>query len=425
MFREALSDYASRKASGLSTIDRNKKFHSFVRIRPKTSIKYARPEKVDEEKWARFCKNASKWMSELPQSAGNWVEFDASQLTKILVNTEKICIVQHSFIFSLTATFRNLTSDGSHIEQDLVFNCASQKELPDMKNFKKLMLEKYEQQLELLQAKKIHSFSGPVLLYPKPAGLLFHEAIGHRLEGSRLLSSGEGQTFKGQIGKKVVGVDVTIRDDPTLKKFKGQRCIGAYDYDDEGVPAQDALLVEDGVLRDFLTTRAAISRRGFASNGHARNAKYQRPISRMGVTIIDGGEDTYSLEELKERLVEEIRRQKKPFGMIVYETSGGETDTTSFDFQAFNGEISYATLVYKDGREVNVRGVDFVGTPLQALNNIIAVGKEQELDNGYCGAESGFIPVSTISPAILLKNLELQPKEEELVTQYILPRPKL
>jgi predicted Zn-dependent protease len=110
--------------------------------------------------------------------------------------------------------------------------------------------------------------------------------------------------------------------------------------------------------------------------------------------------------------------------MIVYETSGGETDTTNYDFQAFAGEISYATLVYPSGKEVCVRGVNFVGTPLQSLGNIVAVGDSQELDNGFCGAESGLIPISTIAPAVLLSNLELQGKDEELVTPHILQRPK-
>jgi predicted Zn-dependent protease len=142
----------------------------------------------------------------------------------------------------------------------------------------------------------------------------------------------------------------------------------------------------------------------------------------MGVTIVKGKEPVSS-RRLRQMLIEEIIKQKKPFGMIVYETSGGETDTTSYDFQAFSGEISYATLIYPDGSEVVVRGVDFVGTPLQALNNIIAVGDKQVIDNHYCGAESGFIPVTTICPAILLSNLELQAKDEALVTQYILPKP--
>ena len=72
-----------------------------------------------------------------------------------------------------------------------------------------------------------------------------------------------------------------------------------------------------------------------------------------------------------------------------------------------------------------MRGVNFIGTPLQALNNVIAVGDELVLNNGYCGAESGFIPITTISPAILLSNLELQAKTEELVTQFILGKPRL
>jgi predicted Zn-dependent protease len=110
--------------------------------------------------------------------------------------------------------------------------------------------------------------------------------------------------------------------------------------------------------------------------------------------------------------------------MIVYETNGGETATTNYDFQAFAGDISYATLIYPNGKEVAIRGVNFVGTPLQSLSNIIAVGDEQQLDNGFCGAESGLVPISTISPAVLISNLELQGKEEELVTPHILQRPK-
>jgi len=423
-FREALSDYSEKRAAGISTVDMNKQLQSFVRVKPRTSLKYKRPERVDEDKWARFCKNASKWLSEFPHVSGNWVEFDASQETRIFVSTEKSVIVQHRPVFSLMATIRWLTPEGSNIEQELIFNCASQKELPDMRTFKALAMHKVNRLKELQAARKIHAFSGPVLLSPVPAGVLFHEAIGHRLEGNRLLSSGEGRTFKGQIGKPIFNVDITVRDDPGLKKFQGRGTIGSYDFDDEGVDGKNALLVERGVLKDFLSSRTSLARRGFVPNGHARSKKSQRPISRMAVTIIEGG-NPYSMEELKKLLIKEIRRQKKPFGMIVYETSGGETDTTSYDFQGFAGEISYATLVYPDGKEVCVRGVNFIGTPLQALSNIVAVGDEQVLENSFCGAESGYIPISTISPAVLLRNLELQAKEEELVTQYILPKPRV
>ena len=423
-FREALADYNHKESNRLSTFDPSGALRSFVTNKRVRSIRYESAENVDQERWVTFCRNASMWLSELPHVSSSWVEFDASQESRLLVNTEGSVVVQHQRVFSIAATLRKLSKDGSTLEHELVVNAATQAELPTMRDFKKLVLKKHQQLLKLIRAKKIHSFSGPVLLYPGPSGLLFHEAIGHRLEGSRLLSSGEGQTFKGQVGKRILNVDLTIRDNPLLRDYRGMRCIGSYRYDDDGTPARNTVLVQDGILKDFLNTRAAITRRGHIPNGHARSKKFQRPISRMGVTIVEG-KKTKTLNELKKLLIAEIKKQNKPFGMIVYETSGGETDTTSYDFQAFSGEISYATLVYPNGKEVCVRGVNFVGTPLQALNNIIAVGKEQEIDNGYCGAESGFIPITTIAPGVLLSNLELQAKEEELVTQYILPRPKL
>jgi predicted Zn-dependent protease len=292
-----------------------------------------------------------------------------------------------------------------------------------MKTFKKLVLQKYEQLQKVTRARKIHAFSGPVLLYPGPAGLLFHEAVGHRLEGSRLLSAGEGQTFKDQEGKQIFSLPITVRDNPLIKEYNGSKCIGSYTYDDEGTKAQDTVLIEDGVLKGFLSTRAALKKGRHQSNGHARTKQNQRPISRMGVTIIEGANGE-PLNRLKEKLLREIKRQRKPFGMIVYETNGGETDTTNYDFQAFSGDISYATLVYPNGREVCVRGVNFVGTPLQSLSNIVAIGDSPELDNGFCGAESGLLPISTISPAVLVRNLELQGKDEELVTPSILKRPQ-
>ncbi|RMD86298.1 MAG: TldD/PmbA family protein [Candidatus Dadabacteria bacterium] len=423
-YREAIAAYNERKSSSISTVDQNREFASFTKLPPIKSITYSRAEYVDEEKWVRFCKNISKWISDLPKVTSGWAEFDSSQVTKIFVNSEGSTIVQHSKVFSLCATLRHLTSQGLNLEQEIVFNCTTQRDFPTTKEFKALILEKHRKLLELASAKRIHSFSGPALLYPIPAGVLLHEALGHRLEGSRLLSTSEGQTFKGQIGKKIIKAGITVRDDPTLKKFNGKGCIGAYDYDDEGTPAQDTLLVEDGFLKGFLSTRAAFEKRGFKPNGHARAKKHERPISRMAVLIAEGSKPL-SMEELKRKLIREVKRQRKPFGIIIYETMGGETETSEYDFQAFSGEISYAKLVYPDGSEVCVRGVDFVGTPLQALNNIIAIGDTQELHNGYCGAESGFIPVSTISPAILLSNLELQSKREELVTQYILPKPRV
>lgn len=422
-FREALTDFNQKEASRISTLDPNNGLRSFTRIKRANFRHYSRMDTVDYERWSKFCKRVSLWLSQLPRLSGSWVEFDVSQETRIFVNTEGSITVQNSQVFSLSANLHRLTKEGSRLEQEVVVNCGLQSELPDFTTFKKKILEKYEQLQRVARARKIHAFSGPVLLYPGPAGLLFHEAVGHRLEGSRLLSAGEGQTFRGQEGKQIFKLPITIRDNPLIKEFNGNRCIGSYTYDDEGAKAQDTVLIEDGVLKGFLSTRAALIKGRHASNGHARTKSHQRPISRMAVTIIEG-KNGQPLDKLKAKLIQEIKRQKKPFGMIVYETNGGETDTTNYDFQAFSGDISYATLVYPNGKEVCVRGVNFVGTPLQSLSNIVAVGDSPELDNGFCGAESGLLPITTISPAVVVSNLELQGKDEELVTPNILKRPQ-
>jgi len=384
-FREALADYNQKEASRISTLDPNNGLRSFTRGKRASYRHYSRLDDVDYDEWDRFCKKASLWISQLPRLSGSYVEFDVSQETRIFVSTEGTITVQNAQVFCLSANLHRLTSEGSRLEQEVVVNCGSLAELPTLAEFKRMIARKYEQLQRVSRAKKIHAFSGAVLLYPGPAGLLFHEAVGHRLEGSRLLSAGEGQTFKDQVGKQIFKLPITVRDNPLQKEFDGVKCIGSYAYDDEGAKAQDTVLIEDGVLKGFLSTRAAIIKGRHNSNGHARTKQNQRPISRMAVTIIEGKQGQ-PLDKLKAKLIQEIKRQKKPFGMIVYETNGGETDTTNYDFQAFSGDIAYATLVYPNGREVCVRGVNFVGTPLQSLSNIVAIGDTPEVDNGFCGA---------------------------------------
>jgi TldD protein len=423
-FKEALSDLAEKEGDSVSRISPHDEFVALIKQRRKKVFIHQAADVIDEDAWVKFCKKASLWMASLPKLTSSHVEIDASQTTKMYVSSEGRVIVQPEKTFTLVATFRKLAKDGVFLEQELIINTPSLDELPNLRTFKKLALKKYDQLLKLSKARSITSFSGPVLLYPKPAGLLFHEAIGHRLEGNRLLSSGEGQTFKDQIDQRVLDLPVSVRDNPRQRSYEGKKCIGAYAYDDEGVEAANVQLLDKGVLKGFLTSRAPCLKKGFVANGHGRNAQYERPISRMGVTIVESKKGI-SLKSLVALLVREIQKQGKPFGMIVFETSGGETDTGSYNFQAFSGEVSFAVLVYPDGKQEVVRGVNFVGTPLQALQNIIAVGKESELDNSFCGAESGLIPVTTISPAVLLSSLELQAKELERVTQTVLKPPRI
>ncbi len=411
-FREAIGHFSQKAAEGAAAESPSAGLQSFTKLTRVKSIGKRRFTPLDHDTWVKFCKKASHFMASLPKVSQSWIEFDSSEESRIFVSTENRTLIQHQQVVTVIAKIRRQLSDGTQLEQELSLTYGSADELPSFSQFKRLILQRYERLMLQSRGKKLHSFSGPALLFPVPAGLLIHEALGHRVEGSRLLSSDEGQTFRGRLGSQITSVPLTVIDDPTCNTFEGSSCVGAYAYDDEGAEAEPTVVVDNGTLKTYLSTRAPLERKKFKSNGHARNRDIQQPVSRMAVLQIYS-EQAVALSELKKRLIREMRRQRRQYGLIVYDATNGETETARHDAQAFFGEISYATLINLDGKEVPLRGVNFVATPLQSLNNIIAVGDTPELDNSFCGAESGVIPVSTIAPAILVSTLELQAKGGE------------
>jgi TldD protein len=182
------------------------------------------------------------------------------------------------------------------------------------------------------------------------------------------------------------------------------------------------VLVEGGVLRSFLLSRAPVA--GFSrSNGHGRSSPGRDPVARMANLVVQSSR-TLSPAKLKEALLAEVRRQQKPFGLFIKDVTGGNTDTSGYAYQAFKGQ---PRLVYKidakTGEETLVRGVEIVGTPLTSINKIVGTGTETRVFNGYCGAESGFVPVSTVAPAILISEIELQRTRKDTGRSPVLPSP--
>jgi hypothetical protein len=123
-------------------------------------------------------------------------------------------------------------------------------------------------------------------------------------------------------------------------------------------------------------------------------------------------------------LIEEMQRQQKPFGYYFEQVTGGFTLTGRRGVQAFKVIPLVVYRVYADGRpDELVRGADIVGTPLSAFSKIIATGDTPGVFNGYCGAESGDVPVSAASPALLVSEIEIQRKETAQNRAPILSRP--
>jgi predicted Zn-dependent protease len=181
---------------------------------------------------------------------------------------------------------------------------------------------------------------------------------------------------------------------------------GFYHYDDEGVRASKAMLVENGKLVGFEMGRNPI--KGFEhSNGHGRKQPGLPPVARQGNLIVTASK-TVEYAELEKLLIEEVVRQKRPYGMVFTDISGGFTNTSAFAPQAFKVNPVMAYRLYPDGKRELVRGIDISGTPLVALQSIRAASREVETFNGVCGAESGWVPVSASAPSLLLDKLETE-----------------
>ena len=186
--------------------------------------------------------------------------------------------------------------------------------------------------------------------------------------------------------------------------------------------AQRVEVVKDGVLRSFLTSRTPIE--GFpSSNGHGRRQPGHMVVSRQGNLLIEASK-TVSQDTLRKRLLKEIRDQRKPYGFIIDDITGGFTFTGRSTPNAFVVKPVGITRVWADGRpDELVRGADLIGTPLVAFSQILAASDDVAVFNGYCGAESGYVPVSASAPDLLLKELEIQRGDKAHDRPPLLPTP--
>jgi predicted Zn-dependent protease len=196
---------------------------------------------------------------------------------------------------------------------------------------------------------------------------------------------------------------------------------GYYLYDDEGVKARRVDVVKNGVFENFLMSRSPIA--GFNhSNGHGRKQPGFRAVARQSNLVVTTTKPV-SRDELKKMLVDLIKEQNKPFGLLFDDIEGGFTITQRVIPNAFNVLPVMVYRIYPDGREELVRGVDLIGTPLTVFSKILAGDDEVQVFNGICGAESGWVPVSASSPDILISQIEVQKKEKSQERAPILPPP--
>ena len=343
-------------------------------------------------------------------------------LNQYQVNTEGTQLAFGQVHYRLELYVQSKAPDGMDINRYANFDWLNPKDAPDDKTvFARIQVMIAETEA-LDKAPLVDPYAGPAMLTGRAAAVFFHEVFGHRAEGFRQKDINEGQTFTSKVGEQILPDFISIKDDPTEAALDKQMLLGNYAFDDEGVPAENVQLVDHGVLKTFLMSRSPLVNIP-QSNGHGRRQLGFVPVARQGNLIVSSSK-AVSNDQLRQQLIDLVKAQGKPFGLLIDDIAGGVTFTGRQQPQAFQVLPLVVYKVYADGRpDQLVRGVDIVGTPLVSLTKIVATGDTPDIFNGYCGAESGSVPVAAVAPAILISEMEVQKKETSTDKPPILPPP--
>lgn len=395
----------------------------FSTEQPQVSINQPAPSpRVDKGAWEERIRALSKIFRDYPDVNQNIVMLTAQSETDYFASSEGSRLASPHQAARIVVFAVTRAEDGMDLFRSQTFEAPTVDGLPKQAELEIAMRDLGKSLEELRKAPVTEPFNGPVILSGRAAAVFFHEVLGHRLEGQRQRGEEEGQTFTKELNKPVLPNFLSVSDDPTRAKFGDTWLSGNYSYDDEGQKARRVDLIQDGTLKTFLMSRLPIA--SFSnSNGHGRSQTGHVPNGRQGNLIVSSTKSVPD-SELRKMLVEEAKRQGKPYGLYFEDISSGFAVTTRNSPQAFSVIPLVVYRVYVDGRpDELVRGVSIVGTPLAAMKRIVATGDTSEVFNGECGAESGSIPVSAVAPAMLLTEMETQKQPQGTERVPILPNP--
>jgi TldD protein len=236
-----------------------------------------------------------------------------------------------------------------------------------------------------LEADPAPGGSMPVVLGASAGGTMIHEAVGHGLEGDHINEN--MSVYAGKLGQQVASPLVSVADDSTIP---GRR--GSYGFDDEGVPSQNTLLIEKGVLKAYMQDRLSAFKMGAEPTGNGRRESYRfRPVPRMSNTLILSGDDD-----------PQAVLSETPSGLYVAKMGGGQVNTVNGDFVF---EVAEGYLIENGAIGKPVRGATLTGNGPKVLMEIDRVANDLGYSLGTCGKDGQGSPVADAQPTLRIPNL--------------------
>lgn len=444
VYKQALEDLSKKKAA-LQNKTRTDEIPDFSKETPAKITETAPLVTYRLEEIEAQLRDISALFKEMPDVFTCQVQWFASNSLTRYVNSEGTSYVRHSPSVSLNVLAATQAKDGMPIEDFAAYYGRQPGELPSKEQLATQIRQMGQTFAQLRQAPLIETYNGPVLFEGQAAAELFSQAFAPRLLATRKpiaespqlesLAAQAENPFLDMLGARVLPESFNVVDDPSRSDFEGQRTNGGYKVDDEGVPARNNLLVENGMLKALLSNRNPV--RGIQqSSGNDRGAG---PLpSNLLVTVRNG----VAAAALKEQLLKLVRQRNKEYGVVVRRI-GNPSLRASRDVVSMNPTagrdgtrlepVILAVKVFPDGREELIRNAELSGISPATFKEILGASLEPTVYStpfrnpaprtafSAGGSSSGIISIAI--PSLLFEEITLKKPVGEIPNPPVASHP--
>jgi TldD protein len=375
-----------------------------IESRPKKSLAF------DPATWERNIERLSVRFHAFPKIQDGGVTLFAGTADEWIVNSEGTRLRVSDTGVQIEVHAELQAPDGMPISDSVTFLAETIEQLPPLDKMISDVDTMCKKLIALSEAPVLEQYSGPVLFDATASGRVFETLLGDGIcaRPQPVGASEDPGSLEKKLGLRILPRTFNIVDDPQPRMFKDKLIAGYYEFDDEAVPPQKVAVVEKGILKTMLSSRAP-TRKISQTNGHGRSGGMGDARAEVGCLYISD-ETGVSADELKKELVQAAQEEGLPFALRVEMVEPGEESI---------GDPIYAYRVWcEDGREEMVRGMQFRPVQTRSLKRLLAAGNEPKLYNSMSRVSSSYV-----APAVVFEELDLAKIEREFNKLPILPAP--
>jgi TldD protein len=460
-FKEAVETY-SRKRAYLTSLARQSEIDDFSQVTPVKKIEPLLVPDWSSRNWEQEARDTSAALRAFPEINESRVTYYLVYATEYLLTSEGTEIRSNRSFAAVEAGMSTLANDGMGLNHFYATYAPRPADLAGVDAVKKALNVTGSELMAMRASQPGQDYTGPVLFEARAAAPLVAQVLGPALNGARppvafqpvmeqfLSNIGGKSDWVNRTGTRVLPTSVSVMDDPNAKDFQGKPLIGGYGVDDEGVPAQKVVAVENGTLKELLMSRRP-GNDSSQSNGHGRSAFLNDAKPTMSNLFFNSTE-TVSPADLKKKFLDICRANKQEYCLEVKEMDNPAISLlhqedfsellASYGGGAGSGD-RLPLLVYKvypsDGHEEIVRGTRITGLSARVLRNVTAIGNDPFVYNymqtqvsGFAGTALGAfgsaqngLPASVVAPSLLFEELDVRGARGEPKRLPLLPAPTM